>query len=88
MFCNFNFMFKADFWVCLQEMASFKEVRALQVVPLELVKPMQSSVPARLALSRLELLEKLLEQLGTRNSGFTLDNIMRVLAQLLLFLRR
>lgn len=69
-------------------MASFKEVRALQAVPLELVKPMQSSVPARLALSRLELLEKLLEQLGTKNSGFTLDNVMGVLAQLLLFLRR
>ncbi|XP_056117070.1 centrosomal protein of 104 kDa isoform X1 [Rhinichthys klamathensis goyatoka] len=64
----------------IREMASFKEVRALQMVPLELVKPMQSSVPARLALSRLELLEKLLEQLGTKNSGFTLDNVMRFLS--------
>ncbi|KAK7135936.1 hypothetical protein R3I94_014565 [Phoxinus phoxinus] len=64
----------------IREMASFKEVRTLQMVPLELVKPMQSSVPARLALSRLELLEKLLEQLGTKNSGFTLDNVMRFLS--------
>lgn len=68
-------------------MALFKEVRALQMVPVELVRPMQSSVPARLALSRLELLEKLLEQLGTKDSGFTLDNVMRVLAQIQLFLR-
>ncbi|RXN34496.1 centrosomal protein of 104 kDa-like [Labeo rohita] len=64
----------------IQEMALFKEVRALQMVPVELVRPMQSSVPARLALSRLELLEKLLEQLGTKDSGFTLDNVMRFLA--------
>nr|XP_005167010.1 centrosomal protein of 104 kDa isoform X1 [Danio rerio] len=63
----------------IQEMALFKEVRALQMVPVELVRPMQSSVPARQALSRLELIEKLLEQLGTKDSGFTLDSIMRFL---------
>ncbi|XP_016350607.1 centrosomal protein of 104 kDa-like isoform X3 [Sinocyclocheilus anshuiensis] len=63
-----------------QEMALFKEVRALQMVPVELVRPMQSSALTRLALSRLELLEKLLEQLGTKDSGFTLDNVMRFLA--------
>ncbi|XP_076860081.1 centrosomal protein of 104 kDa isoform X2 [Brachyhypopomus gauderio] len=61
------------------EMALFKEVRALQFVPAELVKPM-SSMPTRLALSRLQLLEKLLEQLGTDDSGFTVDNVMRFLA--------
>uniref|UniRef100_A0A673GRU5 Centrosomal protein of 104 kDa n=1 Tax=Sinocyclocheilus rhinocerous TaxID=307959 RepID=A0A673GRU5_9TELE len=64
----------------IQEMALFREVRALQMVPVELVRAMQSSVPTRLALSRLELLEKLLEQLGTKDSGFTLDNVMRFLA--------
>ncbi|XP_056585598.1 centrosomal protein of 104 kDa [Triplophysa dalaica] len=64
----------------IQEMALLKEVRVLQMVPVELVKPIQSSLPARLALSRLELLEKLLEQLGTKDSGFTLDNVMRFLA--------
>lgn len=62
----------------LQEMAVYKEVRALQLVPTELVKPIKSSLPTRLALSRLELLEELLEQLGTIDSGFTLDNVMRV----------
>uniref|UniRef100_A0A671LA52 Centrosomal protein of 104 kDa n=1 Tax=Sinocyclocheilus anshuiensis TaxID=1608454 RepID=A0A671LA52_9TELE len=64
----------------IQEMALFREVRALQMVPVELVRAMQSSVPTRLALSRLELLERLLEQLGTKDSGFTLDNVMRFLA--------
>ncbi|XP_046728141.1 centrosomal protein of 104 kDa isoform X2 [Silurus meridionalis] len=64
----------------IQEMALYKEVRALQLVPTELVKPIKSNMPARLAFSRLELLEKLLEQLGTSNSGFTLDNVMLFLA--------
>ncbi|XP_019907536.2 centrosomal protein of 104 kDa isoform X2 [Esox lucius] len=60
----------------IQDMALFKEVRALQVVPGELVKPMKSNIPVRLALSRTELLEKLLGEVGTENSGFTLDNVM------------
>ncbi|XP_051509158.1 centrosomal protein of 104 kDa-like isoform X4 [Myxocyprinus asiaticus] len=63
----------------IQEMALFNEVRSLQNVPLEIVRPIQSNLPIRLALSRLELLEKLLEQLGTKDSGFTLDNVMRFL---------
>lgn len=71
--------------VNLQEMAVYKEVHALQLVPTELVKPIKSSMPARLALSRLELLEKLLQQLGTNDSGFTLDNVMRVQTLLTFF---
>ncbi|KAM9476276.1 centrosomal protein of 104 kDa isoform 2-T3 [Clarias gariepinus] len=63
----------------IQEMAVYKEVRALQFIPGELVKPIKSSMPTRLALSRLELLAKLVEQLGTSDSGFTLDNVMRFL---------
>uniref|UniRef100_A0A4W4DPV0 Centrosomal protein of 104 kDa n=1 Tax=Electrophorus electricus TaxID=8005 RepID=A0A4W4DPV0_ELEEL len=64
----------------IQEMALYKEVRALQIVPAELVKPMKRSMPARLAFSRLDILEKLLEKLGTGDSGFTVDNVMRFLA--------
>ncbi|KAF5887731.1 centrosomal protein, partial [Clarias magur] len=63
----------------IQEMAVYKEVCALQFIPGELVKPIKSSMPTRLALSRLELLAKLVEQLGTNDSGFTLDNVMRFL---------
>ncbi|CAB1329789.1 unnamed protein product [Coregonus sp. 'balchen'] len=59
------------------DMALFKEVRALQLVPGELVKPIKSNIPTRQALSRAKLLEKLLGELGTDNSGFTLDNVMK-----------
>ncbi|KAF1390763.1 hypothetical protein PFLUV_G00061420 [Perca fluviatilis] len=61
---------------CIQEIAALKDVRALQVIPGELVKPFKSNFPSRLAQSRAELLEKLLAELGTENSGFTLDNVM------------
>lgn len=55
-----------------------KDVRALHIIPGELVKPFRSSVPPRLAQSRVEMVEKLLAQLGTENSGFTLENVMTV----------
>ncbi|XP_033942524.1 uncharacterized protein cep104 isoform X1 [Pseudochaenichthys georgianus] len=60
----------------LLEMSLLKDVRALQVIPGELLKPFKSNFPSRLAQSRAELLEKLLAELGTENSGFTLDNVM------------
>ncbi|KAI1892582.1 hypothetical protein AGOR_G00135060 [Albula goreensis] len=61
----------------IQEMALFKEVRSLQTIPSELVKPMKSNTPARLALSRVEMMERLLAVLGTEGSGFTLSNVMQ-----------
>ncbi|KAK6477548.1 centrosomal protein of 104 kDa isoform X1 [Huso huso] len=61
----------------IQEMALFKEVRPLQAIPAELVKPLKPNTPTRLALSQLELLERLLKDLGTDNSGFTADNVMQ-----------
>lgn len=60
----------------IQEIAVLKDVRALQMIPCELVKPFKSSFPSRLAQSRTELVEQLLDVLGTENSGFNLDNIM------------
>ncbi|XP_040009939.1 centrosomal protein of 104 kDa [Xiphias gladius] len=60
----------------IQEIAVLKDVRALQLIPGEIVKPFKSNFPSRLAQSRAELLEKLLAELGTENSGFTLDNVM------------
>ncbi|XP_014263010.2 centrosomal protein of 104 kDa isoform X3 [Maylandia zebra] len=60
----------------IQEIAVLKDVRALQMIPGELVKPFKSNFPSRLAESRAELLEKLLIELGTENSGFTLENVM------------
>ncbi|KAM8863694.1 centrosomal protein of 104 kDa isoform 2-T2 [Spinachia spinachia] len=60
----------------IQEIAVLKDVRALHVIPGELVKPFKSNFPCRLARSRVELLQELLAQLGMENSGFTLDNVM------------
>ncbi|XP_071331392.1 centrosomal protein of 104 kDa isoform X2 [Trachinotus anak] len=60
----------------IREIAVLKDVRALQLIPGELVKPFKSNFPTRLAQSRAELLEKLLAELGTENSGFSLDNVM------------
>uniref|UniRef100_A0A3Q0S5R0 Centrosomal protein of 104 kDa n=1 Tax=Amphilophus citrinellus TaxID=61819 RepID=A0A3Q0S5R0_AMPCI len=60
----------------IQEIAVLKDVRALQMIPGELVKPFRSNFPSRLAQSRAELLEKLLTELDTENSGFTLENVM------------
>lgn len=64
--------------ILVQETAVLKDVRALQIIPGELVKPFKSSFPSRLALSRAELVEKLLQDLGTHNSGFTLENVLVV----------
>ncbi|XP_072222614.1 centrosomal protein of 104 kDa [Leuresthes tenuis] len=60
----------------IQEIAVLKDVRALQTIPGELVKPFKSNFPARLAQSRAELLEKLLMELGTENSGLTLEKVI------------
>nr|XP_046252684.1 centrosomal protein of 104 kDa isoform X2 [Scatophagus argus] len=60
----------------IQEIAVLKDVRNLQLIPGELVKPFKSNFPSRLAQSRAELLEKLLAEMGAENSGFTLENVM------------
>ncbi|CAJ1055517.1 centrosomal protein of 104 kDa isoform X1 [Xyrichtys novacula] len=64
----------------IQEIAVLKDVRTLQVIPGELVKPFKSNFPSRLAQSRAELVQRLLAELGTENSGFTPDNVMNFCA--------
>ncbi|XP_029434701.1 centrosomal protein of 104 kDa isoform X2 [Rhinatrema bivittatum] len=61
----------------IQELALFKEIKPLQIVPAYLVQPLKQTCPARLAHSQVELVECLVKELGTVNSGFTVDNIMR-----------
>ncbi|KAM9298974.1 centrosomal protein of 104 kDa [Gastrophryne carolinensis] len=61
----------------IQEMALLKEVKPLQMVPVQLVQPLKGSMPSRLALSQIELVEHLLKELGVDNSGFTVDNVMK-----------
>ncbi|XP_023555192.1 centrosomal protein of 104 kDa isoform X2 [Octodon degus] len=61
----------------IQEMALCKEVRALQVVPSYLVQPLKPNCSAHLAMSQVDLLARLLRDLGMAGSGFTVDSVMK-----------
>ncbi|XP_059572636.1 centrosomal protein of 104 kDa isoform X4 [Alligator mississippiensis] len=61
----------------IQEMALCNEVKPLHIIPIHLVHPLKPNSPTHLAMSQVELVERLLKNLGTENSGFTVDNIMR-----------
>lgn len=61
----------------IQEMALFKEVKSLQMIPSYLVQPLKANAPIHLATSRMELLARLLKDLGTEGSGFTVDDVMK-----------
>ncbi|XP_056400330.1 centrosomal protein of 104 kDa [Hyla sarda] len=61
----------------IQEMALFKEVKPLQIIPGHLLQPLKGTLPSRLALSQVELVENLVKEMGTDNSGFTVDNVMK-----------
>ncbi|XP_003514144.3 centrosomal protein of 104 kDa isoform X2 [Cricetulus griseus] len=61
----------------IQEMALFNEVKSLQLIPSYLVQPLKSNVSVHLAMSQVDLLARLLRDLGTENSGFTVDNVMK-----------
>ncbi|XP_075695608.1 centrosomal protein of 104 kDa isoform X2 [Rhinoderma darwinii] len=61
----------------IQEMALFKEVKPLQIIPVNLVQPLKGTLPSRLALSQVELVENLLNEMGIDGSGFTIANVMK-----------
>ncbi|NWQ61906.1 CE104 protein, partial [Neopipo cinnamomea] len=61
----------------IQEMALCTEVQPLQIVPVHLVKPLKPNSPTHLAMSHVKLVECLLRALGTGNSGFTINNVMK-----------
>uniref|UniRef100_A0A2K5CIS4 Centrosomal protein of 104 kDa n=1 Tax=Aotus nancymaae TaxID=37293 RepID=A0A2K5CIS4_AOTNA len=61
----------------IQEMALFKEVRSLQIIPSYLVQPLKANSSVHLAISQMDLLARLLKDLGTGSSGFTTDNVMK-----------
>lgn len=61
----------------IQEMALFKEVRSLQLIPSYLVQPLKTNASVHLAMSQVDLLARLLRDLGTEGSGFTVDNVMK-----------
>lgn len=61
----------------IQEMALWSEVKPLQIVPVHLVQLLKPNSPTHLAMSRVELVECLLKEMGTENSGFTISNVMK-----------
>ncbi|NXJ80517.1 CE104 protein, partial [Trogon melanurus] len=61
----------------IQEMALCSEVKPLQIVPVHLVQPLKPNSPTHLAMSQVELVECLLKDLGTQNSGFTVTSVMK-----------
>ncbi|KFQ43108.1 Centrosomal protein of 104 kDa [Nestor notabilis] len=61
----------------IQEMALCSEVKSLQIVPVHLVQPLKPNSPTHLAMSQVELVQCLLEDMGTENSGFTISNVMK-----------
>ncbi|KAM6218356.1 centrosomal protein of 104 kDa [Rhynchocyon petersi] len=61
----------------IQEMALFKEVKSLQIIPTYLVQPLKANSSTHLAMSQMDLLARLLKDLGTEGSGFTMDNVMK-----------
>ncbi|XP_078281317.1 centrosomal protein of 104 kDa-like isoform X5 [Rhinoraja longicauda] len=67
----------------IQEMALLKEVRPLHIIPPQLMQPLKPQVPVRLVMNQIELVERLLKELGADNSGFTIDNVMKFAAEAL-----
>ncbi|XP_075406491.1 centrosomal protein of 104 kDa [Tenrec ecaudatus] len=61
----------------IQEMALCREVKSLQIIPTYLVQPLKANSSTHLAMSQLDLLARLLKDLGTEGSGFTIDSVMR-----------
>ncbi|NXC98870.1 CE104 protein, partial [Certhia familiaris] len=61
----------------IQEMALCPEVKPLQIIPVHLVKTLKPNSPTHLAMSHVELVESLLRAMGTENSGFTVNGVMK-----------
>ncbi|XP_015270171.1 PREDICTED: centrosomal protein of 104 kDa [Gekko japonicus] len=61
----------------IKETALCTEVKPLQIIPTHLVQPLKSNSPTHLAMSQVDLVERLLRDLGTDNTGFTVDNVMK-----------
>ncbi|NXI28922.1 CE104 protein, partial [Sterrhoptilus dennistouni] len=61
----------------IQEIALCPEVKPLQIIPVHLVKTLKPNSPTHLAMSHVELVESLLRAMGTENSGFTINSVMK-----------
>lgn len=59
------------------EMASYAEIKPLHTVPNCCTVPINLHIAPRLALSRVEIVEDLMKNLGTRDNGLNVDNISK-----------
>ncbi|XP_038061294.1 centrosomal protein of 104 kDa-like isoform X2 [Patiria miniata] len=61
----------------ISELAMYKEVRPLHCVPHHFVTPFKGTTQAKMAVMRVEIVEKLLKELGIeKHSGLSVDNVM------------
>ena len=65
------------------EMAVYPEIKPLHTIPQFFITPFKLHIAPRLALSRVEILEDLMKQLGYRDNGLTVDNISKFCGQAL-----
>lgn len=59
------------------EMATLSEIRPLHTVPHFCTIPFNLHIAPRLALSRVEIVENLMKQLGTKDNGLTVDMVSK-----------
>jgi centrosomal protein CEP104 len=65
------------------EMAMYPEIKPLNTIPLYCIQPIKLHIAPRLALSRVEILEDLMKQLGYKDNGLNVDNISKFCSQAL-----
>ena len=62
------------------EMALFIDVKPLHIVPHHCITPIKSHCAPRLALSRVEIVSDLIQKLGTRDNGLSVDTVSKFCA--------
>lgn len=67
----------------ITDMAMFAEVKPLHTVPAYCTTPFKGNIAPKLALSRVEIVQDLMNRLGTKDNGLTVDNISKFCAQTL-----
>ena len=68
---------------CIVDVSTFGDVKPLHTVPNLCAQPIKLHIAPRLALSRVELIESLMRQLGSKDNGLTCDVISKFCAQAL-----
>jgi hypothetical protein len=65
------------------EMSMFDDVKPLHVIPVQCTVPLKPNCAPRLALSRVEIVSDLIKCLGSKENGFTIENISKFCSEAL-----